>query len=76
MAVDRLAEQRRWANLTPNVKRGLVGQKAALEEELGGRLAEFELTLKTTEAQRRGRQAIGHLAAHSEENGGFCIRAI
>ncbi|MFD2412830.1 hypothetical protein [Paenibacillus rhizoplanae] len=71
MAVDRLAEQRRWANLTPNVKRGLVGQKAALEEELGGRLAEFELTLKTTEAQRRGRQAIGHLAAHSEENGGF-----
>lgn len=71
MAIDRRREQRRWANLTPQTKRGVLARKEAIESELGERLAHFEIVLKTTEPQARGRKTLDELRNHSDENGGF-----
>lgn len=71
MAIDRQREQRRWANLTPKTKRGIVARKEAIEKELGERLAHFDIVPKTAEPQYRGKKTLDELRTHSDENGGF-----
>ncbi|SMF91232.1 hypothetical protein SAMN05661091_5384 [Paenibacillus uliginis N3/975] len=69
---DRKREHARWSNLTPSVKRGVLAQKQAIEDEIGDKLGgTFEIMLKTTDKQVRGLQAKGEIAAHEQENGGF-----
>lgn len=73
MAVaDRKREQARWSCLTPSVKRGVLAQKQAIEEEVGDKLGgTFEIMLKTSDRQIRGLQAKDEISAHELENGGF-----
>lgn len=71
MAIDRQREQRLWGDLPLKVKRGVLAQKESIEEELGERLAHFDIVLKTTEPQARGRKTLDELRNHSDENGGF-----
>lgn len=71
MAVDRKREHQHWSNLTPTTKRGVLAKKEELESELGDRIAGFDIVLKTTESQVRGKKALDELGSHSEANGGF-----
>lgn len=71
MAADRNREQRRWSNLTPKTKRGVLAQKETIETELGERLAYFEIIPKMPEQQVHGKKALDELRMHSDENGGF-----
>lgn len=71
MAIDRQREQFHWRNLPPKAKRGVLAQKESIEEELGERLARFEIVIKTTEQQIRSKKALDDLRKHTDENGGF-----
>lgn len=69
---NRKREQAQWSRLTPSVKRGVLAQKQAIEDEIGDKLGgTFEIMLKTTDQQIRGLQAKEEIAAHEIENGGF-----
>ncbi|MFK4340804.1 MULTISPECIES: hypothetical protein [unclassified Paenibacillus] len=72
MSVVRKEEHRVWAGLTPKVKRGVIAQKEAVEQEVGDMLGDtLEIAIKVTEKQAHGFSAVNEISVHESENGGF-----